>query len=157
LRSHNKSDDQFASAVDNFILSCGKGMFWEPMANFQLDTVSLPTFSESEIDITSNKNSRYKISNINSNIMVTQDGRLFHIDFGHFLGNFKTKFGFKRERAPFVLTPDMAYVMGGRESEGWIKFVNLCCVAYNMLRKHANVFINLFAMVTPWALCVFDC
>ena len=79
--------------------------------------------------------------------MVTQDGRLFHIDFGHFLGNFKTKFGFKRERAPFVLTPDMAYVMGGRESEGWIKFVNLCCVAYNMLRKHANVFINLFAMV----------
>jgi phosphatidylinositol-4,5-bisphosphate 3-kinase len=37
---------------------------------------------------------------------------------GHFLGNFKKKFGFKRERAPFVLTPDYAFVMGGRGSEG---------------------------------------
>jgi phosphatidylinositol-4,5-bisphosphate 3-kinase len=37
---------------------------------------------------------------------------------GHFLGNFKKKFGFKRERAPFVLTPDHAFVMGGRGSEG---------------------------------------
>ena len=30
------------------------------------------------------------------NIMVTKSGHLFHIDFGHFLGNFKSKFGFKR-------------------------------------------------------------
>ena len=30
------------------------------------------------------------------NIMVSESGHLFHIDFGHFLGNFKSKFGFKR-------------------------------------------------------------
>ena len=43
----------------------------------------------------------------NDNIMLTKRGNLFHIDFGHFLGNFKKKYGVKRERAPFVLTPDI--------------------------------------------------
>jgi len=45
------------------------------------------------------------------NIMVARDGRLFHVDFGHFLGNFKSKFGIKRERSPFVFTPDMKHVI----------------------------------------------
>ena len=37
--------------------------------------------------------------------------QLFHIDFGHFLGNFKYKFGIKRERVPFILTPDFVYIV----------------------------------------------
>jgi phosphatidylinositol-4,5-bisphosphate 3-kinase len=45
------------------------------------------------------------------NIMVNKDGRIFHIDYGHFLGNFKTKYGFKRERVPFVLTEDFTRVI----------------------------------------------
>ena len=83
----------------------------------------------------------------NDNIMVTRSGRLFHIDFGHFLGNFKTKFGIKRERAPFVLTPDFAYVLGGKGSAEFREFITLSCKAYNVVRKHANLFLNLFSMM----------
>lgn len=32
----------------------------------------------------------------NDNIMMKRTGELFHIDFGHFLGNFKWKYGIKR-------------------------------------------------------------
>lgn len=49
--------------------------------------------------------------------MLSETGHLFHIDFGHFLGNFKSKFGFKGERAPFVFTTEMAYVMGGKDGK----------------------------------------
>lgn len=30
------------------------------------------------------------------NVMVQKNGKFFHIDFGHILGNFKTKMGIKR-------------------------------------------------------------
>uniref|UniRef100_A0A8C0B080 Phosphatidylinositol 4,5-bisphosphate 3-kinase catalytic subunit beta isoform n=1 Tax=Buteo japonicus TaxID=224669 RepID=A0A8C0B080_9AVES len=45
------------------------------------------------------------------NIMVRKNGQLFHIDFGHILGNFKSKFGIKRERVPFILTYDFIHVI----------------------------------------------
>ena len=87
------------------------------------------------------------------NIMLKKDGHLFHIDFGHYLGNFKTKLGFKRERTPFVFTREMAYVMhgsGSREkSPAYIKFVDLCAKAFNVLRKNARVLIVLFQLMIP--------
>ena len=43
--------------------------------------------------------------------MVTKDGQLFHIDYGHFLGNFKSKFGVKREFVPFVLADDFTLII----------------------------------------------
>lgn len=48
----------------------------------------------------------------NDNIMMTHDGRLFHIDFGHILGHGKTKLGIKRDRVPFVLTEHFLCVIG---------------------------------------------
>ena len=83
------------------------------------------------------------------NIMITRAGHLFHIDFGHFLGHFKAKFGIKRERAPFVFTPAMAAAMGGRKSEGYTHFVRMSCQAFNILREYGNLLLNLFMQMVP--------
>ena len=50
----------------------------------------------------------------------------------------------------FVLTSDMAYVIndGDRQSDKFQHFVDMCCQAFNILRKHANLFINLFSLVS---------
>mmetsp|Transcript_7990 Transcript_7990/g.12085 ORF Transcript_7990/g.12085 Transcript_7990/m.12085 type:complete len:248 (+) Transcript_7990:3-746(+) len=86
----------------------------------------------------------------NGNIMVKKDGHLFHIDFGHFLGNFKKKFGVNRERAAFVFTPEMAYVMGGkryRKDPNFKKFLSLCSSGFETLRKNAAQLEILFMLM----------
>eukprot|EP01119_Soliformovum_irregulare_P017393 TRINITY_DN5165_c0_g1_i1.p1 TRINITY_DN5165_c0_g1~~TRINITY_DN5165_c0_g1_i1.p1 ORF type:complete len:1287 (-),score=389.49 TRINITY_DN5165_c0_g1_i1:1418-5278(-) len=121
LRTHNPRDEQYQAAVEKFVKSC---------AGYCVATYVLGIGDRH-----------------NDNVMMTKDGKLFHIDFGHFLGNYKKKFGIKRERAPFVFTPDFAHVMGGRDSKDFMKFIDTCCRAYNIVRKHSNLFINLFAMM----------
>ncbi|KAJ5074669.1 pi-3 kinase [Anaeramoeba ignava] len=93
----------------------------------------------------------------NDNVMLQRDGHLFHIDFGHFLGNFKKKFGIKRERAPFVFTPEYVYVMGGKDSKDFKKFVEISCKAYNIIRKKAHVFINLFSLMVSTGIPELQC
>ncbi|XP_043926378.1 phosphatidylinositol 4,5-bisphosphate 3-kinase catalytic subunit alpha isoform [Protopterus annectens] len=88
----------------------------------------------------------------NSNIMVKEDGQLFHIDFGHFLDHKKKKFGYKRERVPFVLTQDFLIVItkGAQEctkTKEFERFQEICYKAYLAIRQHANLFINLFSMM----------
>jgi len=83
----------------------------------------------------------------NDNIMVSKFGHFFHIDFGHFLGNIKRKFGVKRERAPFVFTPDLAFVMGGKDSEHYRMFLDLSTQAYLLLRRHSRRFMTLFKLM----------
>ena len=93
----------------------------------------------------------------NDNIMVASDGRYFHVDFGHFLGHFKSKFGVKRESASFVLTPHMETVLGGRAASNlqyavaatlpaggrgagyrFRRFEELCVEAFVILRNQSD-------------------
>lgn len=83
----------------------------------------------------------------NDNIMIREDGTLFHIDFGHFLGNFKTKFGFKRETAPFIFTPMYAYMLGGPSSPIFEHFRHVACQAYNVIRRYSNQLIIMFMLM----------
>lgn len=122
LRKYNPDEGDYRKAVDIFTKSC---------AGYCVATYVLGIGDRH-----------------NDNIMLSKSGNLFHIDYGHFLGNIKKKFGIKRERAPFVLTPDFAYVIGKKDSVQFKEFVELCIKAYLIVRKSAKLFINLFSMVS---------
>ena len=88
----------------------------------------------------------------NGNIMVIRDGRLLHIDFGHFLGNFMTKMGISRERTPFVFTQQMAFaICQGKKFDAnntnYVAFQQRCIDAFNVLRAHASQMESMFLLM----------
>uniref|UniRef100_A0A8C5J345 phosphatidylinositol-4,5-bisphosphate 3-kinase n=1 Tax=Junco hyemalis TaxID=40217 RepID=A0A8C5J345_JUNHY len=94
------------------------------------------------------------------NIMVRETGQLFHIDFGHFLGNFKTKFGINRERVPFILTYDFVHVIQQgktNNNEKFERFRGYCERAYMILRRHGLLFLHLFALMKAAGLPELSC
>ena len=82
--------------------------------------------------------------------MVRKSGHMFHIDFGRILGHCQMFGSIKRDRAPFVLTPDMAYVInaGDKPTVRFQKFTDLCCAAYNELRKHSHLILSILSLVS---------
>jgi len=96
----------------------------------------------------------------NDNIMLQECGDLFHIDFGHFLGNYKKKLGIKRENAAFVFTNMYSHVLNGFESEQFALFKKLSCESYNIIRKNSDLIMNLLRLMIgtgiPELQCVED-
>jgi phosphatidylinositol-4,5-bisphosphate 3-kinase len=92
-----------------------------------------------------------------SNIMIREKGELFHIDFSHFLGNFKSQaiigdyVKWQRETSPFVFLPAMKCVIDncGQDKNNYNRFLQYCCNAYLALRQRQRLFINLFILMIP--------
>jgi phosphatidylinositol kinase/protein kinase (PI-3 family) len=124
LREQNPNPAHLKKAIENFTLSC---------AGYCVATYVLGVGDRHS-----------------DNIMICRNGQLAHIDFGHFLGNFKSKFGVKRERVPFVLTDDFIYIItngGDRTSREFSRFKEICEDAFMKLRNHGSLFINLFSLM----------
>ncbi|RWS05589.1 phosphatidylinositol 4-phosphate 3-kinase C2 domain-containing subunit alpha-like protein [Dinothrombium tinctorium] len=123
LQKHNTSELEYQQAMDNFTYSC---------AGYAVATYILGVCDRH-----------------NDNIMITTSGHLFHIDFGKFLGDSQMLGNIKRDRVPFVLTSDMAYVINGgdKPSKQFQYFIDSCCQAFNIIRRHANLFLSLFSLM----------
>ncbi|XP_060563765.1 phosphatidylinositol 4-phosphate 3-kinase C2 domain-containing subunit beta-like isoform X2 [Ruditapes philippinarum] len=123
LQKHNPTELDYQKAVENFTRSC---------AGYCVATYVLGVCDRH-----------------NDNIMVKQTGHLFHIDFNKILGDAQMFGNIKRDRVKFVLTSDMAYVIndGDRQSDRFQHFIDMCVKAFNILRRHANLFINLFSLM----------
>lgn len=82
------------------------------------------------------------------NIMVTDDGRLFHIDYGFILGQDPKPLKMSHIR----ISSDMLDALGGYNSQSYKQFKQLCNKIYNVLRRHLNLFaclLGLFASAHP--------
>ncbi|KAL9641989.1 hypothetical protein ABK040_004045 [Willaertia magna] len=112
----NKQEKEFNEVLDNFMKSC---------AGYCVITYILG-IGDRHLD----------------NLLLTPDGKLFHIDFGFILGRDPKPFP-----PPMKLCKEMVEGMGGSKSERYKTFIKLCCTAYNILRENANLILNLFLLM----------
>lgn len=111
LRKHNKSDSAPYSiakeAMDTYVRSC---------AGYCVITYLLGV-GDRHFD----------------NLMLCEDGHLFHIDFGFILGRDPKPYA-----PPMKLTKEMIEAMGGTNSEEMKKFRTHCFSAFLVLRKNVQ-------------------
>jgi phosphatidylinositol 3-kinase len=76
------------------------------------------------------------------NILLTNDGKLFHVDYGFFLGKDP------KPLTPAVrLTREMIEGFGGLESNGYQSYLKHCTEAFCIIRRYAPLLLNIFALV----------
>ena len=76
------------------------------------------------------------------NLLLTKNGKLFHIDFGYILGRDP-----KPLPPPMKLSKEMIEAFGGMNSEHYQEFRKECYTAFLSLRRYANLILNLFSLM----------
>jgi hypothetical protein len=72
-----------------------------------------------------------------NNLMVTTDGKFFHIDFGFFMGADPK---YNRTTDSMKITPEIIKTFGGIHSKNYENFTHNCSKIYNCLRRHIGLF-----------------
>eukprot|EP00092_Neocalanus_flemingeri_P011672 GFUD01012577.1.p1 GENE.GFUD01012577.1~~GFUD01012577.1.p1 ORF type:complete len:1133 (+),score=268.09 GFUD01012577.1:126-3524(+) len=121
LETQNPDPEDLKQALDNFMLSC-TGY-----------TVAMYVLGIGD---------RH-----NDNIMIKKCGKLFHIDFGHVMGKFKSKFGIRRERSPMLLPSEFIQVIQKGGEKQFEIFREQCEKAFLALREKGCLLISLLAMM----------
>ncbi|CAD5221905.1 unnamed protein product [Bursaphelenchus xylophilus] len=119
LQTHNPSEFKYRCALENFRRSC---------AAWCLATYLLGIGDRH-----------------NDNILITTNGHVFHIDFGKYMGDWQMAGSIKRDRVPFILTPEMVYVINQGKlvsTQHFQDFIDECCQAFNLIRKHSSLLLN---------------
>ena len=76
------------------------------------------------------------------NLMINEEGKFLHIDFGWILGNDP-----KISPPPFKLCKEMVEGFGGDKSPGYEEFKKKCVETFHKLREYAKLIINLFHLM----------
>ena len=78
-----------------------------------------------------------------SNMLVTDDGRILHIDFTYILGDDP-----KHVRTEMRVTKDMLDALGGKDTASFMQFKDMCIDAYRSIRIHAPFWYALLTRVS---------
>lgn len=78
-----------------------------------------------------------------SNMLVTQDGRILHIDFTYILGDDP-----KHVRTEMRVTRDMLDALGGKDTATFEEFKAMCIESYRIIRIHAPFWYALLTHVS---------
>ncbi|KAI0671945.1 atypical/PIKK/PI3K protein kinase [Trametes maxima] len=76
------------------------------------------------------------------NLLLTPDGHFFHVDFGYILGRDP-----KPLAPPVKICKEMVDAMGGVQSVHYQRFKSFCFTAFSILRKSANLILNLVTLM----------